>query len=80
MADAVKAYRQVAAEPEVKLEFTTRLGEVFAEDTGAVVNAAAKTITTSVTGDTRFYRLRGGQAYTLKRPQIQGANLVLTYE
>ena len=79
-ADAVKAYRNVAAEPEVKLEYTTRLGEAFTEDTGAVVNTAAKTITTSVTGNTRFYRLRGGQAYTLKRPQIQGANLVLTYE
>jgi len=77
---AIKAYRTVAAEAEIKLQSTPRLGEAFADDAGAVVNSTAKTITTTVSGATRFYRIQGGQAYTLKSVQVQGANVVLGYQ
>jgi hypothetical protein len=77
---AVKAYVDVAAEPEIKLQSTARLGEPFADDESAVINTGAKTITVPVSGPTRFYRLRGGQAYRIKTIQLQGANLMLSYE
>jgi hypothetical protein len=77
---AIKAYRNVAAEPELGVESTPRIGTPFTPDPAAVVNAAAKTITAPMSGESRFYRLRGGQAYTLKNPRVQGANLVMEYQ
>jgi hypothetical protein len=79
-AKAVRAYRNVATESELELESTPRLGEAFTDDNAAVINTGNKTITTPTNGATRFYRLRGGQAYKIKSTQIQGANIVLTYE
>ncbi len=80
VAKAIKAYRNVAAEPELTLQYTSRIGTAFADDPSAVINTGSKTITTPVTGDARFYRLRGGQAYALKSPRVQGGNLVIEYQ
>ncbi len=77
---AIKAYVEVAAEPEIKLQSTARLGEPFADDDTAVINTGAKTITVPISGPARFYRLRAGQAHRIKTVQLQGANLVLSYE
>jgi len=77
---AIKAYRSVAAEPELVVQSTPRIGTAFADDATAVINTGAKTITAPMSGEARFFRLRGGQAYTLKNPRIQGANLVMEYQ
>ncbi len=79
-AKALKAFVDVAAEPELKLQSTARLGEPFTDDNTAVINTGARTITVPVSGPTRFYRLSGGQAYRITSVQLQGANLVLGYE
>jgi hypothetical protein len=59
---------------------TPRIGTPFADDPTAVINTGAKTITAPISGEARFYRLRGGQVYTLKNPRIQGASLVMEYQ
>jgi hypothetical protein len=77
---SIKAYRTVAAEPEIRLESTASLGQAFADDAAAVVNTAAKTITTPVNGGTRFYRIRGGQTYRITTVQVQAGSVVLAYQ
>lgn len=77
---AIKAFLNVAAEPEVVVQSTPGIGTAFADDRTAVVNTASKTITAPVTGEARLYRLRGAQAYTLKNPRVQGANLLMEYQ
>ncbi len=79
-ARAIKAYVDVAAEPELKLQSTARLGDPFTDDASAVINTGAGTITVPVSGPARFYRLQAGRAYRITSIQLQGANLVLRYE
>jgi hypothetical protein len=79
-AKAIKAYRNVAAEPQIKLQSTPQLGQAFTDDATATINTAAKTVTVPASGPARFYRLSGGQATTITSIQVQGANLVLSYQ
>ncbi len=76
---AIKAYVQ-ATRAALKLESAAAVSGPYAEDTSAVINESARTVTVSLSGDARFYRLVGAQAHRITRTQLQGANLVLTYE
>src|SRR5437016_11154503 len=52
----------------------------FTYDSTALIDPGAKTITVPKSGNTRFYRLSSGTAYTLGKPTISGSNVVLTYQ
>jgi hypothetical protein len=79
-AKAVKAWVWVAAAPTVKVEFTARLGEAFAQDTTAVIDTAAKTITIPMPAGNRFYRINAGVSTKIVTIRVEGANLVLNYQ
>jgi hypothetical protein len=78
-AGAIQAYLDVTA-PAVVLQSTAVLGTPFADETSAVVDSGAKTVTVPAAGDVRFYRISGASAVTFRSIQLQGANVVLTYE
>ncbi len=49
-------------------------------DSTAQIDPGAKTITVPKSGNTHFYRLLSGAAYTLGKPTVSGNNIVLTYQ
>ncbi|MFM8361009.1 MAG: hypothetical protein ACKOET_20845, partial [Verrucomicrobiota bacterium] len=52
----------------------------FAKDAAAAVNTATKTVTTTVSGEARYYKLVSGSALTIKSITVQGNNVTLTYQ
>ncbi|PYL01732.1 MAG: hypothetical protein DME19_00665 [Verrucomicrobia bacterium] len=75
---SIKAFTSIA--PAVVLESAANLAPgAFAAETGAVVDATAKTVTLPLAGNQRFYRLRAGTALTFDSIQISGGNVVLKY-
>jgi len=52
----------------------------YSRDAAALINIATRTITLPVPNGTRFYRLRAPTALTITAAEIEGANLILTYE
>jgi len=52
----------------------------YADELNAVVDDASKTITIALPGGSRFYRLRACGALAIQSIQVQGGNLVLTYQ
>jgi hypothetical protein len=76
---AIRAFREVA-QPEVILQAAGAVTGPYAQDAGAVVNQPTKTITTTASGATRFYRLVGGAALRFKTVSVQGTQVTLTYE
>ena len=49
-------------------------------EAAAFFNPSAKTVTVPRSGTTRFYRLRSSAGYTLSKPVMSGANVVLSYQ
>ena len=74
----VKAYVELAA-PAVVLQSSATLAG-FANEAAAVVDGGAKTITLDAPAATRFYRVSGPTALTIKSIVTQGSKIVLTYE
>lgn len=68
-----------AAEPPV-LQTSVAVGGPYADDLGATVDAASKTITVPLPGGSRFYRLRGVEAVTILLVQAQSGHLVFRYQ
>jgi len=52
----------------------------YADELNAVVDDTSKTITIALPGGSRFYRLRACGALAIQSIQVQGGNLVLTYQ
>jgi hypothetical protein len=79
-ANVIKAYATLSAPPAVVLQSVANLGDAWTTETGAIVNTTARTITLPVPSGHRFYRISAASAYTFAGIQINGANLVLTYQ
>jgi hypothetical protein len=66
--------------PPPVLQSTVALPGVFADEPGATVSQAARTVTIPITTSVRFYRLRGAVVTRISSAQVIGSNLVMTYE
>ena len=77
---AIKAYLDVVPAPAVKVQSSTTVAGGYADDAAAVIDTNAKRITLPLSGGTRFYRLVGASALTITSVQVQGANLIMTYQ
>jgi hypothetical protein len=64
---------------EIVLQFAARVTGPFADDLGAAVDATNKTITITVDGDARFYRIRSNIRARIVRSERVGGRLVLHY-
>ena len=51
----------------------------YTNASGQSVNPATKTITLPTSGDTQFYRIKSGTAFTITGITISGGNVVITY-
>ncbi|PYK96526.1 MAG: hypothetical protein DME19_19370 [Verrucomicrobia bacterium] len=69
----------VPPEPPV-LQSAASASGPYADETNALVDDASRTITTSLPGGSQFYRLRTCGPLTIQSIQVQGGNLVLTYQ
>ncbi|MBK9138450.1 MAG: hypothetical protein IPM17_06755 [Verrucomicrobia bacterium] len=76
---AIRAFRDVVR-PQVKLQAAAAVNGPYADDPAATVNEQTRTITTSASGATRFYRLVGGAALRFKTVALEGTQLTMTYE
>lgn len=79
-AAAVKAYLDIVPAPAVKVQSSPVVNSGYADDATATVDTAAKRALVPVSGAIRFYRLVGASALKITSAQVQGANLVMTYE
>ncbi|MCC7376042.1 MAG: hypothetical protein IT581_15395 [Verrucomicrobiales bacterium] len=76
-AGAIKAWSEIqVVAAQVTVESSATVQGPYAADPTAVVNTDAKTVTVSATGSAKFYRLRAGNALTIKNFRVQGGNLV----
>jgi hypothetical protein len=66
--------------PTVLLQSAPMLTVPFADELGAVINTAAKTVTIPKTNLARFYRLRATVPTHITKVQVINTNVVLTYE
>jgi len=66
--------------PPVMLQSTAALTSTFADDPGAIINTAAKTVIIPKTNLARFYRLRAAVPTQITKVQVINTNVVLTYE
>jgi PKD repeat protein len=66
--------------PPVFLQSTASFASAFADDNAAIVNTSVKTITIPKNTNTRFYRLRSAAVTHILNVQINGTNVVMTYE
>jgi hypothetical protein len=64
----------------VSLQSSASVQGPYADEAGASVDTAAKTITVAKSGAARFYRVSAGTALHLKSVQVQGNNVVIAYE
>lgn len=70
-----------AVEPGISLQSAATVAGPYADEAGAVVNTASKTITLGKAGsNTRFYRTSSATALKLKSVAVTGNNVVITYE
>ncbi len=65
--------------PSIKALSAATVAGPYAEETGAVVNEAAKTITFPASGAARFYQLTAGSALTIESIEVTGGTVVLKY-
>ncbi|MEK7686294.1 MAG: hypothetical protein AAB466_12820 [Verrucomicrobiota bacterium] len=80
-ASAIKAFRNAIAPAAIKVESSAALKGTFAEDTAAVVDTTARTITIPLKADAaRFYRLNSDERTRITSSKIVGGNVVLEYE
>lgn len=78
-AGAIKAYVGVVP-PAVKVQSSATVASGYADDATAVIDTGAKRITVPQSGAARFYRLTGATALRFVTTQVQGANIVMTYD
>jgi hypothetical protein len=76
---AVRAFTS-ALQPQLKLQAAEAVTGPYADDPAATINEQTRTITTTASGATRFYRLVGGAELRFKTVSVQGTLVTLTYE
>ena len=69
-----------AAPPAPKLFSSATINGTYAEETGAVVDTTAKTITLPVNGATRFYRVGFTSQLTITKLTVSGGNVEVKYQ
>ena len=62
------------------LQSSANVAGQYVDEMSAVVDDTSKTITLALPGGSRFYRLRACGPLTIQSIQVQGINLVLTYQ
>ena len=76
----IKAYLDIVPAPAIRVQSSANVATGYADDPTAVIDTSAKKITIPISGTMKFFRLVGGTALNIKSTQVQGANLVLTYQ
>lgn len=66
--------------PALVLESSVSINGTFAEETGAVFDSVQQTFTTATSTSTRFYRLRGPTATTIRSIRVQGTQVIIAYQ
>ncbi|HNU52625.1 MAG TPA: hypothetical protein PKJ98_17165 [Verrucomicrobiota bacterium] len=77
---AIKAYLDLVPPPPVKVQSSATINAGFADDATAVIDTGAKRISIPASGGIRFYRLVGASALRVTSTQLDGANVIMTYE
>jgi hypothetical protein len=78
-ASSIKAYRSVGV-TTLMLESAASVTDTFTEESGASIDTGAQQITVPVSGDSRYYRLSGAAELRISTIDLQGGDVVLTYE
>ncbi len=80
-AGAVKAWSAIdITVAEVAVESSSSVSGGYALDTGATVNASARTASIPLGAGNRFFRLKAGSALNIKSAVIQGGAVVLSWQ
>jgi hypothetical protein len=64
----------------LKLLSSATVNGTFVEETGATIDAGARTITLPRSGDTRFYVISAATAQRITNARVAGSTVTLTYE
>jgi hypothetical protein len=64
----------------IKLLSSPTVTGIFAEETGATINAETRAITLPRSGNTRFYVITAGTQHRITRTQVAGDTVTLHYE
>lgn len=64
----------------VALQSSASITGAFATDAGATWNETTKTFTTTVDGDTRYYRISADSALTIQSISIEGNTVTIVYQ
>ena len=67
-------------DPAPRLERSADVAGPYVHDTSAVVDPVAKTISTPVQGNARFFRVAGCSLRTITSVRISGTNVVVNYQ
>lgn len=76
---AIVAYQEIITST-LQLQSSATVTGLFAEEPTAVVDTTAKTVTITAPAASRFFRLVGSSAVSIKNIKVEAGNVVLTYE
>ena len=77
--NAIAAYREIIT-ATLTLQSSSLVTGTFADEPSAVVDSTAKTVSIGVPAASRFFRLVGSSAVSIKSLKIEGGKVVLTYQ
>jgi hypothetical protein len=78
-AKAIKAYTLITP-PPVTLQSSATVNGTYQADTGAVLDATKKTLTTATSGAMRFYRIAAPSSVRIKSIKVTGQTILIEYE